>query len=94
LNKLCTNFGPYNKIGDAEHKLTNLRMRDNQHASDYPVCFSESALCCSWGEPALSYKLCEGLPPQIKDELSKGKKPWTLQVLKQKVQNIDARYWE
>jgi hypothetical protein len=22
------------------------------------------------------------------------KKPWTLQVLKQKVQNIDARYWE
>jgi hypothetical protein len=34
------------------------------------------------------------LPPWIEDELSKGKKPWTLQVLTQKVQNIDARYWE
>jgi hypothetical protein len=30
----------------------------------------------------------------IKDKLSKSKKPQTLQVLKQKVQNIDARYWE
>jgi hypothetical protein len=52
------------------------------------------ALHCSWGEPALRYRFYKGLPPQIKDELSKGKKPRTLQVLKQKVQNIDARYWE
>jgi hypothetical protein len=45
-------------------------------------------------EPALRYRFYEGFPPQIKDELSKSKKPQTLQVLKQKVQNIDARYWE
>jgi Domain of unknown function (DUF4939) len=29
LDELCTNFGPYNKTGDAEHELTNLRMRDS-----------------------------------------------------------------
>jgi hypothetical protein len=69
-------------------------MRDNQCASNYLVCFSGLALHCSWGELALRYRFYNGLPPQIKDELSKGKKPWTLQVLKQKVQNIDARYWE
>jgi hypothetical protein len=40
------------------------------------------------------YRFYEGLPPRIKDELRKGEKPRTLQVLKQKVQNIDARYWE
>jgi hypothetical protein len=69
-------------------------MRDNQHVSDYLVCFSRLALRCSWGELALRYKFYEGLFPWIKDKLSKGKKPWTLQVLKQKVQNIDARYWK
>jgi hypothetical protein len=69
-------------------------MRDNQRVSDYLVCFSGLAVCCSWGEPALRYRIYEGLPPRIKDELSKSKKPQTLQVLKQKVQNIDARYWE
>jgi hypothetical protein len=46
-------------------------MRDNQHASDYLVCFSGLALCCSWGELALRYRFYE----DIKDELSKGKKP-------------------
>jgi hypothetical protein len=69
----------------AKHELTNLHMRNNQRVSDYLVCFSRLALCCSWGEPALRYRFYEGLPPWIKDELSKGKKPWTLQVLKQKV---------
>jgi hypothetical protein len=69
-------------------------MRDNQHVSDYLVHFSGLALHCSWEEPVLRYRFYEGLPPQIKDELSKSEEPQTLQVLKQKVQNIDARYWE
>jgi Retrotransposon gag protein len=94
LDELRTNFRPYDETGDAEHELTNLHMRNNQHVSDYLVHFSGLALHCSWGEPALRYRFYEGLPPRIKDELSKSKKPRTLQVLKQKVQNIDARYWE
>jgi hypothetical protein len=94
LDELCTNFGSYDKTGDAEHELTSLRMRDNQRVSDYLVCFSRLALRYFWGELALRYRFYEGLPPRIKDELSKSGKPRTLQVLKQKVQNIDARYWE
>jgi hypothetical protein len=94
LDELHTNFGPYDEIGDAEHELTNLHMRDNQRASDYLVHFSGLALHCSWGEPALRYRFYEGLPPRIKDKLSKSEKLRTLQVLKQKVQNINARYWE
>jgi Retrotransposon gag protein len=94
LDELHTDFGPHDETGDAEHELTNLRMRDNQRVSDYLVRFSGLALHCSWREPALRYRFYEGLPPWIKDELSKSKKPRTLQVLKQKVQNIDARYWE
>jgi Retrotransposon gag protein len=94
LDELRTNFGPYDKTGNAEHELTNLHMRDNQRVSDYLVRFSGLALRCSWRELALRYRFYEGLPPWIKDELSKSEKPRTLQVLKQKVQNIDARYWE
>jgi Retrotransposon gag protein len=94
LDELHTNFRPYDETGDAEHELTSLCIRDNQRVSDYLVHFSGSALHCSWGEPALRFRFYEGLPPQIKDKLSKGEKPQTLQVLKQKVQNIDARYWE
>jgi Retrotransposon gag protein len=94
LDELHTNFGPYDETGNAEHELTNLRIRDNQCVSDYLVCFSGLALHCSWREPALRYRFYKGLPPRIKDKLTKSKKPQTLQVLKQKVQNIDARYWE
>jgi hypothetical protein len=85
LDKLHTNFGSYNKISDAEHELTDLHMRDNQRASDYLVRFSMLALHCSWGKPALRYRFYKGLPSRIKDKLSKGEKPQTLQVLKQKV---------
>jgi Retrotransposon gag protein len=94
LNELHTNFKPFDETGDAKHKLTNLCMRENQHVYDYLVHFSRLALHCSWGEPALRYRFYKGLPPWSKDELSKSKKPRTLQVLKQKVQNINARYWE
>jgi hypothetical protein len=64
-------------------------MRDNQHVSDYLVHFSGLALHFSWEEPALRYRFYKGLPPWIKDELSKSEKPRTLQVLKQKVENIE-----
>jgi hypothetical protein len=84
LDKLYINFRPYDETGDAKHELTNLRMRDNQRVSDHLVHFFGLVLHCSWREPALRYRFYEGLPPRIKDELSKSKKPRTLQVLKQK----------
>jgi Retrotransposon gag protein len=40
LDKLCTNFRPYNETGNAKHELTNLCMRDNQRVSNYLVRFS------------------------------------------------------
>jgi hypothetical protein len=73
LDELHTNFGPYDKTGDAEHELTNLRMRNNQHVFNYLVHFSRLALHCSWGEPALRYRFYKGLPPRTKDKLSKSK---------------------
>ena len=52
------------------------------------------AVCCPWGDSTLKYRFYEGLPAQIKDELSKGNKPWTVLDMQTRVLNIDARYWE
>jgi len=93
-SELQDNFGPYDEVGDAEHELNNLRMRDNQRASDYLVRFSSLAVRCPWGDAPLRYRMYEGLPSRIKDELSKMDKPRTLSDLRARIQNIDARYWE
>ena len=43
----------------------------------------------------LRYRVYEGLPTQLKDEICKGNtKPNTLSELKKKAQNIDTHYWE
>ena len=52
------------------------------------------AVHCPWGDSTLKYWFYKGLPPWIKDELSKGNKPWTVLEMWTRVLNIDARYWE
>jgi hypothetical protein len=95
LEELRDNFGPYDETADAEHELTNLKMKDNQRISDYMVRFNALEVLCPWGEHALRYRFYEGLPTRIKDELSKGEgKPRSLIEMRRKAQNIDHRYWE
>lgn len=40
LKELCTNFGPTDPIGDAEDKLNNLKMKENQRIFKYNVDFN------------------------------------------------------
>ena len=53
---------------------------EDQHVTNHYhlVQFSSLAVRCPWGDSALKYRFYEGLPAQIKDELSKGNKPWTV----------------
>ena len=82
VDKLQTNFGPFDKSADIEHNLTNLQMKDTQRISDYLVCFNSLAVRCPWGESALWYRFYEGLPARLKDEICKGDgKPTTLAEL-------------
>ena len=69
-------------------------MKDNQCITNYLVWFSSFAVHCPWGDSALKYRFYEGLPAQIKDELSKGNKPQMLLEMWTRVLNINARYWE
>jgi hypothetical protein len=96
VEELQMNFGPYDQTGDAESKLVSLKMTSSQHITEYIVHFNSLAPHCDWGNVALHYRFYEGLPNHLKDEVSRGDdgKPRTLNLMRIKAQNADARYWE
>ncbi|KAG6326733.1 hypothetical protein ID866_12356, partial [Astraeus odoratus] len=78
--ELTTNFGPHNPVGDAEHQLDNLSMKDGSRINKYIVEFNHLATQVhGYGEGALCHMFYNGLPDRIKDEIAHG---------------IDACYWE
>jgi hypothetical protein len=93
--ELERNFGPHDPVGDAEHQLANLSMRDGQRINKYIVEFNRHASQVrGYGEGALRTHFYSGLPDRIKDEISRVGKPDSLYVLRDLAQSIDARYWE
>ena len=95
VKELQTSFGPYDESGDVENEIVNLRMKDNQRISEYLVRFNSLAVRCSWGESALRHRFYDGLPPRLKDDVSRGEgKPKDLVGMRLKAQNSDARHWE
>ena len=93
--ELQTNFGPYDPVGDAEHQLHHLSLKDEQRINKYMVEFNR--LACQlrgYGDGALWHLFYSGLPDRIKDEISRVGKPHTLPDLRVLAQSIDARYWE
>ena len=69
--ELQMNFGPYDPVGDGEHQLCHLSLKDEQRISNYMVEFSR--LACQlrgYGDGALWHLFYSGLPDRIKDEIS------------------------
>ncbi|KAG6325814.1 hypothetical protein ID866_13275, partial [Astraeus odoratus] len=78
--KLTTNFGPHDPVGNAEHQLDNLSMKDGSCINKYIVEFNRLATQVrGYGEGALHHMFYNRLPDHIKDKITHG---------------IDARYWE
>ena len=69
-------------------------MRDTQQIMKYLVEFNRLAARVQWGDASLRCQLYNGLPPQIKDEISRVGKPDNLTDLCLLAQSIDACYWE
>jgi len=93
--KLQTNFGPPDPVGDVEHQLDHLSMKDHHRVNKYLVEFNcYASQVKGYGEGALRHMFYNGLPDQIKDEVSCVGKPHTLFELCTLVQTIDACYWE
>ena len=93
--ELQTNFGPHDPVGDAEHQLDHLSMKDSQHITKYVVEFNRIASQIrGYGEGALWHHFYNSLPDRIKDEISRVGKLPTLTELRQLAQAINAHYWE
>ena len=95
MTELQQNFGPHDPQGDAEAQLEQLDMRDGHRINKYIVEFQRLASQVrGYGDGALRRQFYSGLPPRIKDEVSRVGKPDSLTELKALAQTIDARYWE
>jgi hypothetical protein len=94
-NELTHNFGPHDPVGEAEHQLASLSMKDGQRINKYIVEFNRHALQVrGYGEGALRHHFYQGLPDRIKDKISRCGKPSSLWDLHDLSQSIDACYWE
>ena len=95
VSELKSNFGPHDPVGDAEHQLDNLSMKEGQKINKYVVEFNRLAgQVHGYGDGALRHIFYSGLPDCIKDEISRVGKPHTLDGFRTLAQTIDARYWE
>ncbi|KAG6330936.1 hypothetical protein ID866_8152 [Astraeus odoratus] len=93
--KLTTNFGPHDPVGDAEHQLNNLLMKDSNCINKYIIEFNHLATQVhGYGEGALCHMFYNGLPDCIKDEIACAGKPPHLVNLCTMAQGIDMCYWE
>ena len=95
LAELLGQFGPHNPVGNAEHQLNNLRMKETHCIIRYLVEFNRlGSQLRGYGEAALRHKFYTGLPDRIKDKICCTGKPRNLEDLQALAQDIDACYWE
>ena len=88
------NFGVYDPIGDAEMKLSVLRMQEDKPCATYLTEFQKLAAQVDWGDAALRHRLYMGLPNRLKNKISEVGKPTSLSGMRRLIQTLDHRYWE
>ena len=77
--ELQMNFGLHNPVGDVQHQLDHLTMKDGQRITKYMLEFNWiMTQVQSYREGALWHHFYNSLPDRIKDEISYVGKPPTL----------------
>jgi len=95
VQELTDNFGVYDMEGEAEDKLGQLKMKENETVRKYIIRFNSLAASANWDASALAWAFRRGLASRIKDELMRIRpEPVTLRDLRREVQAIDNRYWK
>ncbi|KAK7464674.1 hypothetical protein VKT23_005881 [Stygiomarasmius scandens] len=94
MQKLQDNFGILDATEDAEHKLSNLQMSDNDCLSEYTVKFNQYAALVPFDEPSLHFFFWKGPAPRLKGELSHLVEAASLHNLHMQVAQLDAHYWQ
>src|SRR5260370_2469244 len=78
IKELQTNFRPANPTGAVEVELRHLTMSSRAHLSEYLVRFNTLASRVEWGDVALCFQFYDGLPDQLKDQITLYRNPNTL----------------
>ena len=95
ISELKSNFGLHDSVGDVEHQLDNLSMKEGQKINKYVIEFNRLAgQVHGYGDGMLCHIFYSGLPNCIKNEISRVGKPCTLDGYHTLAQTINARYWE
>ena len=95
ISELKSNFSLHNPVGDMEHQLDNLCMKEGQKINKYIIEFNHlTGLVCGYSNGTLHHIFYSGLLDHIKDEISCVSKPCTLDDYHTLAQTINARYWE
>src|SRR5260221_4997740 len=69
-------------------------MASRAHLSEYLVRFNTLASRVEWGDVVLCFQFYDGLPDQLKDQITLLRKPDTLQELVQVAIHHNNLYWE
>lgn len=93
VQELQDNFGLYDAQGEAEEKLGNLRMKENEPVRKYNIRFNSLAVSTNWDSSALKWAYQRGLASRIKDEMVHVAEPANLSEYRKEVLRIDNRYW-
>ena len=93
IDELRGNFGPTDPIGDAETRITYLRMKSSDRIVRYMIRFNRLASQLAWGDAALRHQFYRGLPDRLKDEMAKMGYENTLMGVRNAAQRLDQRYW-
>ena len=79
VSELKSNFGLHDPVGETEHQLDNLSMKEGRKINKYVVEFNCLAgQVHGYGDGTLRHIFYHGLPNHIKDEISHVGKPHTL----------------
>jgi hypothetical protein len=92
--ELQENFGLYDVQGEAEDKIGNLYMKENENVCKYNVRFNNLAANMNWDMNALKWAYQRGLASRIKDEMARLPEPPTLNAYRTEVLRIDNRHWK
>ena len=91
LNRM---FGDHNSNREAARRISEMTMKDSNHANRYLINFFHYVTLSNYNETALADSLYRGLPDRLKDEISCTGRPDSVLELRKLILNIDDRHWE
>ena len=94
IRTLRTQFGPIDPTADAEDRIDNLKMQDNQRIVKYNVEFNRLAIRTGWDNSILRHCYYSRLVERIKDIMGQQGKPATLEAMKALAHSIDSCHYE